>query len=103
MKIETKFKIINWVKRILRYEETNLPGPFIEKKSYDLETITHTHIYSKEEWEYVCQNELIKIQVAGAMLKVLSSNEVNAIDTKFEPLHSDQIKLTAKLIYVKQK
>ena len=102
MKTQTKQTILKWVKKLIHYDETKDTGPFIIKEQrYIPQLIKHEHIYTKENWEYACQKESLRIHVALAMAHVLVSPEVNAIKIEYEPdMQSGGIKLTAKLTYL---
>ncbi len=105
MKDETKYKILRWVEKLLKWNPTDGVYPIIEKKKRDIQLIRHQHIYNQDEWDHMERHNyleaFIKRAAAQEMAKVLASDEVNAIKIEFEPNDTmSGIKVTSKLEYL---
>lgn len=104
MKIETKRKIIYWIKKLIQYDETKDLGSFRIEKKYEPILLKQERTFNQEEWEYVCQHELLRKNIATAFANILSSAETNIIKIEFEPdFQTDGMKVVAKLTCLETK
>jgi hypothetical protein len=99
MKIEIKRSILNWIKKLLHYDETKDTGlHIIKKEERQIECIRHTHIYCNQELNMLSDRQ-IRFAAGLAIVEVLNCEDMGKsfISYTKEPTDEDHTKVTAKL------
>jgi len=97
MKVETKLKIIRWVKRLLNYEETNKP-PFIIKETRQIQIVRAVQILPEIELKLIDEEQL-KFAIGLELLSELQKTP--AIKYTIEKdSNPDKVRHIAELKYI---
>lgn len=98
MKASTKRRIIYWLIKFLKYQETY--QPFIVEKRREIQAIHWQNIYNQDDWKRLVEIEnMLKYHAISGISKALENT--GAIDIKFEPdMRTGGMKVHAILKYI---
>lgn len=96
MRTSTKRKIIYWVIKLLKYQETY--QPYIVEKRREIQAVHWQRIYNSEEWRMMVERSMIKNHALSGIFSELEKGD--AIEIKVEPVHNSDMKVHAILKYI---
>jgi len=100
MKSQTKHKILVFVRKLLKYDETSFPNSFIVE-TRKVEIAQAEHLYTKREYDMVAK-EQIRFGLGLALISEI--DKINAIEYTEEkyadPYIEGGMKVKAKLLFI---
>jgi len=86
MKRATKLKIVNWVKRLIQYKETD-HTPYIQTKTYPIHTVRSERVYANRELVMQSEDQL-KFTAMSSLIDLLGKDELIKYEYIEEPSRS---------------
>jgi hypothetical protein len=98
MKLKTKLKVLHWVKKLLWYNETKEPVPFLEIETKRITVLKYEQLFSEKDLLMI-DKEQLKFVFMRALVNHLT--DVEAIKYTREPSMSDaHIRITGKILII---
>jgi hypothetical protein len=99
MKYETKYKIIRFVEKLLKWNPTS-KMPFIVEKTRKIEIIRYRHVYRADELKWMKSHNSLELAIAQHLMFALK--DAHAIRIIEEPDFTDKgnVVVTAELNFL---
>jgi hypothetical protein len=97
MKDITKSRIIRFIKRIIKYEDTAIK-PFIVEKRIDIQVVRYQSKFNKQDMEVISEEQLQYMIIWGLVDCLMTKGQIMYTKEK----EGDYTLIEAKLKYIKE-